>query len=447
MMNKFMFLTNYGFKKKLKSKAFIISNIILFILLVAITNIDHIIHFFGGDFNENVKIYVVDHTNESYEIFKENFLNISNSVASDGDSGSSIDDEKTEIILSDKKVDDLELEIKGKSDIIIEINQDLTNYLNATIISDGYIDSFTYQNIVQSISNTKYSIALKYSNIDPDELEKISLAPVIERFILDEDKSTEEENSNMIMSVVFPTVILPFFMLILLLIQMIGGEINEEKTTRSMEVIISNVSPKVHFFSKVVANNLFVILQAVLIFLYSIVGLIVRNVFASSGNMVDNLGGQVNGFFSTLSESGVMDKLAYVIPITLILMILSFVAYSLIAGVLASMTVNAEDYQQVQTPIIIICLIGYYLAVMAGMFNGSIFIKFLSYVPLISCLLSPALLIIGQISIIDSLISIVVMLLFVFICTKYGLRIYKIGILNYSTDKMWKKMFKAVKKN
>ena len=319
--------------------------------------------------------------------------------------------------------------------------------MNATIISDGYIDSFTYQNIVQSISNTKYSIALKYSNIDPDELGKISLAPVIERFILDEDKSTEEENSNMIMSVVFPTVILPFFMLILLLIQMIGGEINEEKTTRSMEVIISNVSPKVHFFSKVVANNLFVILQAVLVFLYSIVGLIVRNVFASSGNMVDNLGGQVNGFFSTLSESGVMDKLAYVIPITLILMILSFVAYSLIAGVLASMTVNAEDYQQVQTPIIIICLIGYYLAVMAGMFNGSIFIKFLSYVPLISCLLSPALLIIGQISIIDSLISIVVMLLFVFICTKYGLRIYKIGILNYSTDKMWKKMFKAVKKN
>ena len=44
--------------------------------------------------------------------------------------------------------------------------------------------------------------------------------------------------------------ILPFCMLIVLLVQLIGGEINEEKTTRSMEVIISNVPPKVHFFSQ-----------------------------------------------------------------------------------------------------------------------------------------------------------------------------------------------------
>lgn len=81
------------------------------------------------------------------------------------------------------------------------------------------------------------------------------------------------------------------------------------------------------------------------------------------------------------------------------------------------------------------------------MFEGSIFIKFLSYVPLISCLLSPALLIIGQIGIIDSFISIIVMCVFVYFLAKYGLRIYKIGILNYSTDKMWKKMFKAAKKS
>ena len=50
-------------------------------------------------------------------------------------------------------------------------------------------------------------------------------------------------------------------MLIVLLVQLIGGEINEEKTTRSMEVIRSNVSSKVHLYSKIVANNLFVIMK------------------------------------------------------------------------------------------------------------------------------------------------------------------------------------------
>lgn len=442
MMNKFMFLTTYGLKKKLKSKSFIISNIVLLILLVAIINIDGIISFFGGEFNESVKIYVVDNTGESYDIFKSSYESINMNIFENNEDSK---ESKIEILLSNEKVDVLKEDIKDKNDVIVEINKDETNYLNASVISDGYIDTFTYQSIVQSVNNTKYSLALKNSNIDPEELNKISMAPNIERIILDEEKNTEEENMNIIMSVVFPTVILPFFMLILLLIQLIGGEINEEKTTRSMEVIISNVSAKVHFFSKLVANNLFVILQAVLVFLYGALGLFVRNLVGSG--VSSGISSEIGGIFSTLSESGFMDKLIYIIPITIVLMILSFIAYSLLAGVLASMTVNVEDYQQVQVPIIIICLIGYYLSIMAGMFEGSFFIKFLSYVPLISCLLSPALLVIGQIGIMDAVISIVIMVVFNFLLTKYGLRIYKIGILNYSTDKMWKKMFKAAKKN
>ena len=109
------------------------------------------------------------------------------------------------------------------------------------------------------------------------------------------------------------------------------------------------------------------------------------------------------------------------------------------------MTVNAEDFQQIQTPIMIICAVGYYLSFMANMFEGSIFIKILSYVPLISCMLSPSLLVIGQIGIIDVLISIIVMIVFILFASKYGLRIYKTGILNYSTDKIWTRMFNAAK--
>ena len=92
-----------------------------------------------------------------------------------------------------------------------------------------------------------------------------------------------------------------------------------------------------------------------------------------------------------------------------------------------------------------ISLLGYYLAIMAGMFNGSVFIRVLSYVPFISCLLSPALLVIGQIGVVDVIISIVVLGLLDFVLIRYGLKVYKIGILNYSTDKMWSKIFKAIK--
>ena len=32
-----------------------------------------------------------------------------------------------------------------------------------------------------------------------------------------------------------------------------------------------------------------------------------------------------------------------------------------------------------------------------------------------------------------------------FILIKYGIKVYKVGILNYSSKDLWKKIFKAVK--
>ena len=104
------------------------------------------------------------------------------------------------------------------------------------------------------------------------------------------------------------------------------------------------------------------------------------------------------------------------------MMILSFLAYSLIAGILASMTTNMEDFSQIQTPIMLVLLAGYYLAIMAGMFDGSTLIRVLSYVPYISCLVSPSLYIIGQISMIDVIISILVLIITIALMIKIWLK-------------------------
>lgn len=433
-MNKFWYLTRFGLSKKIKSKSFIISNIVLLVLIVCIINIDGIISFFGGDFDEKVKIYLVDNTHVSASSFTNNFNQVNSSVYTDEEANNN-----SELVLENNIKED---DIKGTRDIIVELNNDGLNLLSARIISDNYIDTITYQIINQSISSTKYELALKNSNIDVEELNKISSPPVIERVILDEGKNSEEENTNIIMSVVFPTLILPFFMLIILLVQSIGTEINEEKSTRSMEIIISNVSAKTHLFAKILSGNLFIIFQTILIFLYGTLGFLLRSF---TPNVTGGMSDTIKDVLSSLQSSGIMGKLVVIIPITLVLMLLSFLAYSLLAGILASMTVNIEDYQHVQLPIILICLISYYLSFMASMFDGSTFIKVLSYFPLISCLLSPALLMIGQVTIIDVFVSIGIMILFIYVIIKYGLRIYKIGILNYSTDNMWKKIFKAVK--
>ena len=45
----------------------------------------------------------------------------------------------------------------------------------------------------------------------------------------------------------------------------------------------------------------------------------------------------------------------------------------------------------------------------------------------------------------DIIISIIVMILFIYILLKKGLKVYKNGILNYSTDKVWDRFKKSIK--
>ncbi|MBQ7141050.1 MAG: ABC transporter permease [Bacilli bacterium] len=432
---KLWYLTKQSLNRKIKSKWFVVVNILLVILIVGLLNIDSIIKTFGGDFNETTEVIVIDNTNKSYELLNESIKNTKSIFG---------DETKIELENYEQSLEDAKKEVEENDKLLIVLDNDDTNYMKATIISESYIDTILYQVIATSINSTKETIALSMSNIDVNELVSVTNPIEIERIFLDEEKNDASENLDMIMSTVFPILILPFFMLSIFLVQMIGAEVNDEKTTRGMEIIISNVSPKTHFFSKIIAGNLFVLIQGGILLLASIIGLFIRNLLGSnlliSSDIID-----LSGIINLLNTSGLMDKLWIIIPLTLVLLLLSFIAYSLVAGILASMTTNIEDYQQIQTPIMIISLIGYYLSMMAPMFNGSIFIRIMSYIPFISCLLSPALLIMGQITIIDSIISIIMMVITIYLFIKYGLKIYKVGILNYSSSKLWTKMFKAIK--
>ena len=434
MMNKFWFLTQSSFLKKIKSKWFLIVNILLLVVIVGIVNVDSIIKAFGGDFNDTNEIVVLDKTDISYDIFEKNLMSYNETL----DMEYTFDISKTI-----KTEEEIKKEIKDTDKVLIVLENSDTSYLKASIISDSYVDTMYYQLLYQALSTTKTEVAFSLTDTNKDELLKLTSNISVDRILLSDDKNTEEENMEMIMGTVFPTVILPFFILIVFLVQMIGAEINEEKQTRSMEVIISNVSPKAHFFSKVIASNGFVLLQGLLLILYGILALVIRNYTGISS--ASSITSQISDVWNSLVASGFVDKLTYIIPLTLILMVLSFLTYSLVAGILASMTVSMEDYQQIQAPIMMICLAGYYLAIMAGMFQGSTLIRILSYVPFLSCLLSPALLVIGQIGIFDVVISIIILCIFNYILIRYGLKIYKIGILNYSTDKMWSKLLKAVR--
>lgn len=424
MTRKFFYLMKLSFNKKLKSKWFIAVNIILALSLFALFNLNSIITFFGGEFDKPLKVLVYDKTNISYPYLKNNIDSLT----------SELEDKKIVV----KSVSNENKKIKD-DEILVSLNLD-DNLLKAKVISDKKIDSSVYQVIYQGLNATKQQVLMERLNLDTNTLALLSTNIDIDRVVLS-DKKSQDENMSLVMSTVFPSLILPFFMLIIFLVQMVGGEICEEKTTKSMEIIISNVSPKVHLLAKIVANNLFVLLQALLLFIYGLIAF-----FISSRNGSLNIPSEITSIWDSLSASGLINDIVSLLPMLLVLIILSFLAYSLLAGILASMTTNIEDFQQLQTPIVFILLAGYYLAIMAGMFQGSIFLKIAGYIPLISCLLAPTLYIMGEISILDILIAIILLIGLLYLLIRYGMKIYKVGILNYSNEKVWSKFIKAFRK-
>lgn len=434
MRNKLNFLVGISLKRKIKSKWFLVANIIIALVVIALINIDAIIGFFGGDFNNKQTIYIIDNANV-YTSFKENLIASTSAI----DNGTDY-----EILKSDKSLEELKKIYDNDSEKawIIEFNNDPTDVLKTTLISKDFIETVDYQLIYNAINNTKAMKAIEELQLSSEEINKLYSQAVVERVIIDESKDAAAETSETLLTSIFPILIMPFFILTIFLVQMIGSEVNDEKTTKSMEIIISSVSPIKHFFSKVIAGNLFILIQGALLVSFVIIGLLLRKYTGSYQAMS---GIDVGEIIKSFELTGLVPKLIYIIPILLILMFLTFIAYSLLAGILASMTTNTEDFQQLQTPIMLISLAGYYLALMTNLFKGSLFIKIVSYFPFISAILSPSLLITGDITVIDFIISCIIMVGVIFLLIRYGLRIYKVGILNYSSKDLWKKMVKALK--
>ena len=424
MSKKFWYLTRVSLKKKIGSKWFLITNIILALAVIGIININSIIKFFGGDFSDNLTVYVIDNSN-TYNYFEATL--------------DALDEDNLITIEQTSKTKDELTKNLENSEIVVILNENEREFLTSEIISNETIDNGIYQEITSAINVSKSTLGMIKSNVNPEILANISAPAKVERTILS-DNASIDENMNIVMTSVFPTIILPFFMLVVFLVQMVGGEICEEKTTRSMEIIISNVSPKMHLFSKVLASNIFVITQGLLLIVFAGIGLFINKLITGTSplSLISSIAGNID--LSILT-----DKLLILVPTTLILMLLSFFAYSVLSGILASMTVNIEDFNQLQSPVMLISVVGYYLSITASMFSGSTLIHVLSYIPFLSAFLTPTLYIIGEISVFEIFISIIIMVLFIYILLKKGLKVYKNGILNYSTDKVWNRVFKSMK--
>ncbi len=433
MKNKLMYLVKVSLRKKIKTKAFLFSNIVIAILVIGLINFDNIVSFFGGEFDKPTTIYVIDNTERSFELFENNLKTINETTG---------ELKKLEIKAYSNTLEEAIEDVKEKNAILVLINPDPELYITVEVISNEYIDTILYQILVGAINNIKMTIAMFENDIDEETYKKIYSPVDIKRTILDEEKAAEDENLEAMMAGVLPILILPAFTLLVTMVQTLGMEIADEKSSRGMEIIISSVSPQTHFFSKIISGNLFIVTQGLLLILYGGVGILSRKIFGSVEGLIPP---EIINEITKLIPQLFTTEFIIIIIFAIILILLAFLLYSLIAAIAAAMTVNVEDSQQLQTPITILLLMGFYSAMFSWMFKGSLFIKILSYIPFISPFLVPVLAIMNQITIVDILISLGVLVGTIALIMYFGMGIYKTAILNYSNTKIWDRAISIIK--
>lgn len=429
MKNKFKYLMGYSLKKKINTKWFKVVNVLLCLLLIFLFNMDTIIKAFGGDFDKKDRIYVVDNVGK-FDAFKNNMVSIYKEL----------EEKEVEIILDNSKIntkDDL------NDDIIVVLNRSDSDYLESEIISYDAVPRTTYEIINSSLNSLKTELVLETSGLSASDIAKFTSPVSLKETVLNAD-SQDNETKEMLSGVITTIFIVPFFILIVSMVQMLGAEINDEKSSRGMEIIISSVPAKTHFLSKILSSLSFVLIQGGLLFLYAFLGFIVKELINASGASA-GVGGIISEIYTMFKTTGTLTLLCKgALPI-IVLFVVSFMLYAIVSATLASMTTNIEDFQQLQSPLMIIMMVGYYIAIMAAMFEGSVFINILAYIPMLSVLIAPTLYLLGGMSLLSLIGSTLVTAIATVIIYKYALRIYKVGILNYSSSKLWGKMFKSLK--
>lgn len=414
-MKKFKFLVKYGYKKRVARKAFLISNIIVGLLLVIIVNLPGIISSFASDNPqmENVHILVVNEMEDNLSLV-DDFSNLLNPLP-----------DEQYFILDSLKVETMDIDsfwLNGDYQILLHFKGNIEN---------PTVDIYDKTEGLASMIETQIELLMISYKIEDYK------KPI---FIVNYAPDYEDPEEKMVLSSIMSFLIVPLFILTVMATQFIGVDIIEEKSTKAIETIISSVPAKIHFLSKITASILFIITQGALLIVYGILGMIISSIAFQQSNIPQ-------------TETSLLHYLGSLIPnwpsilgFTILFIIFGTLLFLVLASLFASMATTQEDYQQFQTPVMLVLLAGFYIGMFAPMAGGTTFMKVMAFIPLFTPMVAPIAFASGIISVLEAIIALVVLIIFLVFSIYVVAPVYRVAILSYDQTKLFTRIKTYFKK-
>lgn len=415
-MKKFKYLVRYGLLKRVGRKAFLISNIVVALLLIAIINLPSIIALFSNDDEEktNMNVEVINETTQLSlatdleNLFNEPFQGYRYYVMTELD----INQFNPETFW-----------VNEEQDIVYHFSGDISNP-----------DIVIYSKFPELSPQHKSQIELLIINYQLTDYESPTFSDVLA-------PDYEDPEEGYLISSITTILILPMFILLTMATQFVGVEIIEEKSTKAIETIIASVPAKIHFLSKITASIFFVIIQGLLVMVYSALGSLIGGASANSGL---NLPTSESSLIAYLGD--IFPNWPLILMFTLLFMIIGTLFYLVLAALFASMATTQEDYQQFQSPLMLMLVAGFYITIFAPMAGGESFMKIMSFVPIFTPIVAPVAYASGVMSGWEALIALIVVGLFLVGALYIVSPIYKVAILSYDQTKFFKRIKDYIQK-
>ncbi|MBC6309261.1 ABC transporter permease [Listeria sp. FSL L7-1582] len=411
-MSKFWVITSQVYKRRVKTKSFLISLLLPLLIGAAIFALPKIVDYFGGG-DEPTKIAVIAE-NPAFSM----------AIAAD----------KANFKV-DKKIDTEKKAKKALTDGDIEgfvtVTQ-LGNEVSAVYTSQETAGNSLITALQSDITTVTLQEKIKEYNITEKQLASLTTPVPVKNELLSNDQLTNSQKEAMSAAILMLTLVI--FIFVMSYASIVAAEIANEKGTRIMEIILSSVSSTTHLMAKLTAILLMLLTQI------AFYGLCIAVVMIGGKN--------------TEMIQGILDQLAqfptYYLILNILFVVLGLLLYILLSAIIGSMAPNVETVSQFMYPMTMFAIVGYWGSIAAANAPNNMLVVIGSYVPTFSPMMMLARMDLLAVDATGIFISLGILVLTNALAFWLAIRLYRGNVLLYTNDglfKTWKTSLKYAKRD
>lgn len=332
----------------------------------------------------------------------------------------------------------------------METSEIISNKINSAI-QDYRVESYGIENLSTIMDEVKPNIRMKSYTLGQDGKETIS-----------------ESGVYMFVSMFLGMII---YMFIAMFCGSVMSSVIEEKSSRVVEVLVSSVKSTELMFGKIIGVALVALTQFLLwiVLTAAIVGVVGgimgKDILAGAGgdpmSMVQSMGvdagqldaagmnvtdvmaqaGEEEGGLAAIVETVKNLPIAEILVSFVIFFIFGYLLYASLFAAIGSAVENEGDTQQLQIPVTIPLLLGFFIALYAYKAPDSALVLWGSMIPFTSPIVMLARIPFG-VPMWQLILSIALLIGTFALCAYVSARIYKVGILMFGKKSSWKDLFR-----